>query len=223
MFFFLCISITAVILALCCLWAFFNRGMTGLFHKWWLLALALLSIAIVAVGIYEIHTGYALLLARVKIGKIKTSAILKEAPLADNVFTVVLLEDCRLLLPPGYKYKKFSTGPVLLTAYKPNAEIGIMKLEYHVTIEEALDRTVDYMLKNNAQCTFRSRKPLESGVAKIMRINFDLVQDGVPQSRIYVFFQADGLIYQMHFTCAKRDFAKEGQVFFNIVQSFTIK
>jgi hypothetical protein len=223
MIFSLSISIVAAVLALACLAAFFNRKLSGLRHKWWLLVLAVAALVIAAAGLFEIRAVHARRRTRVSIGETRASATVKEAPPAAEVFTAVILPDCQLLLPPGYKYSKYSTGPVLMTAYKPAAEIGIVKLDYQATIEEALERTCDYMLKNNAKCIFRSRQPVEAGPARMMRADFSLARSGVPETSIFVFFQEDGPLYQLQFSCAQKDFEKEGRAFFDVIQSFSLR
>ena len=127
-----------------------------------------------------------------------------------------------ILIPKGYAYTHFASGPFSLTEIKDKSAIVVGRQP----ISDPLDRTVQdtcrYLKQKNPTYSFSAPESVQVGKTPAIRVNAHVTKENVLIESILLFFQNDGRLFQVMCSCPEAAFQENKDQFESIIASLSL-
>ncbi len=141
----------------------------------------------------------------------------------DSVFTSP--DGYSLVLPAGYAYTTYSSGPISLTAIKKHSQasaqsaIVVARQQGREELASLIHETLQALKSKNSTYAFSSESSFSIGEKEAMRVTVDVEKEGVPVKGIFLFAKAGTTIFSVMMSCPASLFSQEAAEFEKVIQS----
>lgn len=160
--------------------------------------------------------------------RIPSKAELERTMLANNTLAEADLvyrspHGYSILVPKGYAYTHFASGPVSLTVFKDNSTVVVSKLP---TISDPLDKTAQdtcrYLKQKNSTYSFSAPESVQVGKTPAIRLTAQVTKESVLIEGVLLFFKNDGQLFQVICSCPEAVFQENKNQFESIIASLAL-
>ncbi|HXZ44643.1 MAG TPA: hypothetical protein VEH53_07415 [archaeon] len=222
------IDAAASLLAAVLFFRFYSTAtMARFYKKRWVMVVCGFLLLYSLIGIINAYRKYIQ-------GRPPTRGELQEAMAANNalvtqdvVFTSP--DGYTLVLPAGYAYTTYSSGPISLTAIKKHSQasaqsaIVVARQQGRGELASLIHETLQALKGKNSTYAFSSEASFSIGEKKAMRVTVDVEKEGVPVKGIFVFTKAGTTIYEFMMSCPASLFSQEFSEFEKVIRSVRLQ
>ncbi len=152
---------------------------------------------------------------------------LEETILANNTIAVADMQyhsahGYNILVPKGYAYTEFVSGPFSLTAIKGTAGLAVVQSLCPEPLDKIVPETCRYLKQKNSTYTFTDEQSITIGKTPATRMNVAVTKETGAKRGFIIFLKKDSNLFQLMLTCADADFADNRYEFESIIKSLTL-
>ena len=127
-----------------------------------------------------------------------------------------------ILIPRGYAYTEFDSGPFSLTAIKGTSGLVVARHACRGALGKIVAETCGYLKQKNPTYAFSHQQSITIGGTPAIRTNVAVTKENGPVEGFILYFKTGNNLFQVMITCAAADFSDNKTAFESIIESLTL-
>jgi len=148
--------------------------------------------------------------------------ILANNTVADSDFQYTSPHGYSILIPRGYAYTEFDSGPFSLTAIKGTSGLVVARQICPDALCKIVPETCRYLKQKNQTYVFTDQQSITIGGTPAIRTNVAVTKETGPVEGFILYFKKGSNLFQVMLTCAAADFSGNKPQFESIIKSLTL-
>ena len=124
-----------------------------------------------------------------------------------------------ILVPKGYAYTSFASGPFSLTAIKDKSAIVVGQQPCSDPLDSTVQDVCRYLKKKNPTYSFSTPVSVQIGKTPAIRLEAQVTKENVLVKAFILYFKKDGQLFQLMCSCPAAMFQENTNQFENVIAS----
>jgi hypothetical protein len=199
---------------------YFKPEATRLYKKKWI---PVSCAFMILYSLFEIGWAYREhLLNRLPTRQELDKTILANNTVADSDLQYSSPHGYSILIPRGYAYTEFASGPFSLTAIKNTSGLVVARQSCPDALGKIVPETCRYLKQKNPTYVFTNQQSITIGGTPAIRTNVAVTKENGPVEGFILFFKKGSHLFQVMLTCAAADFSDNKTQFESITESLKL-